>query len=166
MINKLIYYLTKILSKIVKIIHKIKDFEELGAYIHGLIKCSLECDVIPLDGKYKLVSLDTWRKIIQSDTLNLTKKWHRDVFDCDDFAIVFKAHVSEFYEINSVGIALGKIYDAKTNKFISYHAYNLIVAKNGNIELYVYEPQTDELVKAEKRTKLGNCIYEIDTVII
>jgi len=166
MISKLIYYLTKILSKITKIIHKIKDFEESGAYIHGLIKCSLKCDVIPLDGKYRLVNLDTWKRIIQSDTLNLTKMWHRDVFDCDDFAIVFKAHVSEFYEINSVGIALGKIYDAKTDEYIGYHAYNIIVAKNGGIELYVYEPQTDELVKAEKRAKLGNRIYETDMVII
>ncbi|MCD6148176.1 lectin MOA-related protein [bacterium] len=166
MINKLIYYLTKILSRIVKIIHKIEDFEESGVYIHGLIKYRLKCNVIPLDGRYKLVSLDTWKKIIQSDTLNLTKKWHRDVFDCDDFAIVFKAHVSEFYEINSVGVALGRIYDAKTSKYIGYHAYNLIVAKNGNIELYVYEPQTDELVKAEKRARLGNCIYETDMVII
>ena len=166
MINKLIYYLTKILSRIVKIIHKIEDFEESGVYIHELIKYRLKCNVIPLDGKYKLVSLDTWRKIIQSDTLNLTKKWHRDVFDCDDFAIVFKAHVSEFYEINSVGIALGRIYDAKTDEYIGYHAYNIIVAKNGGIELYVYEPQTDELVKAEKRAKLGNRIYETDMVII
>ena len=166
MINKLIYYLTKILSRIVKIIHKIEDFEESGVYIHGLIKYRLKCNVIPLDGRYKLVSLDTWKKIIQSDTLNLTKKWHRDVFDCDDFAIVFKAHVSEFYEINSVGVALGRIYDVKTNKYVGCHAYNLIVAKNGSIELYVYEPQTDELVKAEKRTKLGNCIYETDVVII
>jgi len=166
MISKLIYYLTKILSKIAKAIHKIKDFEESGVYIHGLIKYKLKCDVIPLDGKYKLVSLDTWKRIIQSDTLNLTKKWHRDVFDCDDFAIVFKAHVSEFYEINSVGIALGRIYDAKTNEFIGYHAYNLIVAENEDIELYVYEPQTDELAKAEKRTKLDNYIYETDMVII
>jgi len=166
MINKLIYYLTKILSRIAKTIHRIEDFEEFGVYIHGIIKYRLKCNVILLDGKYKLVSLDTWKKIIRSDTLNLTKKWHRDVFDCDDFAIVFKAHVSEFYEINSVGVALGRIYDVKTNKYVGCHAYNLIVAKNGSIELYVYEPQTDELVKAEKRTKLGNCIYETDVVII
>jgi len=88
------------------------------------------------------------------------------VFDCDDFAIVFKAHVSEFYELNSVGIAIGKVYDVNTLKFIGYHAYNVIIVKDKDYAVYLFEPQTDGLTKADKRTKLGNWIYETEWVLI
>ena len=88
------------------------------------------------------------------------------MFDCDDFAIVFKAHVAEFYEINSVGVAIGKVYDANTLRFIDYHAYNVIIVKDNDCSVYVYEPQTDGLAKADKRTKLGNWIYETKWILI
>lgn len=121
---------------------------------------------ICLDEKYRVPTLDEWVEIINSDRLNEEKEYMKDVFDCDNFAIVFSAHCSEKYNINSAGVAAGRIYSAKTGEFLGLHAYNLLVVdEDSHVVLYLYEPQTDEYVRAESRTKLGNFIYETMYVV-
>ena len=119
-----------------------------------------------LDKRYKVLTLDKWKEIIKTDTLNETKKWKKDVFDCDNFALVFSAHCAEFHEVNSAGIAVGTIYDANTLNKIGKHAYNILAVKEGDqLVLYLYEPQTDGLTVASKKTKLGNWVYETEVVV-
>lgn len=166
MLEKLIVLLQRLLLKLIRRKYKIGNDWVNNSYVTLLLKQTIGCKVKILDLYYRVVDLETWKKIIQSDTLNLTKKWHKDVFDCDDFAIVFKAHVAEFYEINSVGVAIGRVYDANTLEFIGYHAYNVIIVRDDDCNVYLYEPQTDGLAKADKRTKLGNRIYETEWVLI
>ena len=159
--------IAKLLYKLLKRTFGVKGEMVFNSVINTRLVSTLGCKTMLLDLWYKVVDLNTWKEIIQSDTLNSIKKWKRDVFDCDNFAIVFMAHVEELYEINSVGLAIGKIYDANSNKLVGYHAFNVIVVKEGNdLEVYLYEPQTDGLAKASKRTKLGNWLYEVDWVIM
>jgi len=159
--------LARLLYKLLKRTFRVKGEKVSWIVVNTKLTSVLGCDVMLLDNWYKVVDLNTWKEIIQSDVLNLTKKWKKEVFDCDNFAITFVGHVNELYEINSVGIALGRVYDANSNKLIGYHAFNVIVVKEGkDLEIYVYEPQTDGLAKADKRTKLSNWIYEVDLVIM
>ena len=135
-------------------------------YLEGLVHENIGCKVIFLDGRYKVPTIDVWRKIIKADILDKVKKWREDVFDCDNFALVFSAHCAEFYGVNTAGIALGNVYDANTLELVGYHAYNVLVAKeDGKIVLYIYEPQTDGLAKASKKTRLGDWIYETEKII-
>jgi len=159
--------LAKLLYKLIKRVFRVEGEKVSWIVINTKLTSVLGCDTMLLDSWYKVVDLDTWKEIIQSDLLNLTKKWKKEVFDCDNFAITFVGHVSELYEINSVGIALGKVYDASSNKLVGYHAFNVIVVKEDkDLGIYVYEPQTDGLAKASRRTKIGNWIYEVDLVIM
>ena len=114
----------------------------------------------------RVLTLDEWNQIIQSDTLNVAKKWKKDVFDCDNFAIAFSAHCAEYYEVNSAGIAVGKVRDADTLEEVGKHAYNILAVKeNEELVLYLYEPQTDGLAKAGRQVKLDSWIYETEVVV-
>lgn len=121
---------------------------------------------ICLDERYRVPTICEWVDIIKSDKLSRKKKYIRDVFDCDNFAIVFSAHCSEGYNINSAGIAVGRIYNAETGKFLGLHAYNILAAnKDSYVRLYLYEPQTGGYVVADSKTKLGSLIYETMCVV-
>jgi len=121
---------------------------------------------VMLDSRYKVLTLDEWERIIQSDVLDSTKEWKKDVFDCDNFAIAFSAHCAEYYEVNSAGIAIGTVRDADTLEEVGKHAYNILAVKeNDELVLYLYEPQTDGLAKASRQVKLGNWVYETEVVV-
>ena len=159
-------YIYKLLSKILR--HFLRVEGEWVDYkqIEVATVTQIGAVVFTLDRKYKILTLDKWKEIIESDTLNETKKWKKDVFDCDNFALVFSAHCAEFYEVNSAGIAVGAIYDANTLEKVGKHAYNILAVKEGDqLVLYLYEPQTDGLTVAGKKTKLGNWIYETEIVV-
>ena len=101
-----------------------------------------------MDNTYWSCLWADWLKIIDNDWLN-RKGYQADEFDCDDFAIAFKARMSEKYGLNAVAL------------IISYppgHAYNIICPID--CLPIVFEPQTDELVT------LGEGIYGIDSGFI
>ena len=130
------------------------------------VASQLGAAAITLDEKYKVLTLDEWSQIVQSDTLNVVKKWKKDVFDCDNFAIAFSAHCAEYYEVNSAGIAIGTVRDADTLEEVGKHAYNILAVKeNDELVLYLYEPQTDGLAKAGRQVKLGSWVYETEIVV-
>ena len=89
---------------------------------------------LPLDGRYYTTTLEWWRRIIEWDSTN-RKRYVVDRFDCDKYAIHFKANVAWYFGINAVAVVLD--YDAK-------HAYNLVLPA-GAREPLILEPQTDEL---------------------
>ena len=51
------------------------------------------------DGSYVGVSMAAWRAIIACDSTDV-KGYRRDVFDCDDFAMIFKAHCQACHSLH------------------------------------------------------------------
>lgn len=165
-LEKVFKVLVKILKRMLKHFLKVNGDWVDWRLLQLAVVTQLGTAAITLDQKYKVLTLDEWKQIIRSDTLNITKKWKKDVFDCDNFAITFNAHCAEYYEVNTAGIAIGTIKHAGTLKNLGKHAYNILAVKENNeLVLYLYEPQTDGLVKAGKQVRLGNWIYETEIVI-
>ena len=86
---------------------------------------------VPLDGRYRLTDQANTLSIIAWDWCN-TLDYIKDLFDCENFAILFKAFTDLYFQVNHVGIVLD---------YGSGHAYNLIVYPDGNKS--VLEPQHD-----------------------
>lgn len=82
-----------------------------------------------LDGRYWTVDKNTFEAMVKAGWV-----WHRryltDRYDCDDFAVGFKARMAEVFGVNAVGIVVD--YGAK-------HAYNMVILSDGTIE--GFEPQ-------------------------
>ena len=100
------------------------------------------------DHDYYYVTIEEMKDIILHDWVD-KKKYLSEKFDCDDFALVFKAHLAERFNINAVGLARSvKINDLKTGKPKGFHRANIFFADdNGVIKLYFLEPQTDKVVQ-------------------
>jgi hypothetical protein len=97
---------------------------------------------LPLDGTYYATDLETFKKIIEWDWTD-TRKYLVDTFDCDKFAMYFKARVSIDFGINAIGVILD---------YSSEHAYNLVIVKDSQgVRWYLYEPQTDKLFTYDQR---------------
>jgi len=110
------------------------------------------------DERYYLTDWQTWKKIIKYDWID-KKKYHRDYFDCDNFAFVFSANASFFYGLNSCGVAFGVI-----NKEYA-HCFNVIFAlENEKVKTIIYEPIRDGFVEYDqgKPIKIGNWTYKIN----
>ncbi len=82
------------------------------------------------DNKYWYVSLENWGKVFADVLLNMPK-YTVDKFDCDDFALLTSAKVSERYQLNTCGIAIG-------DSPWGYHGFNIFLSEAG---LYYLEPQ-------------------------
>ena len=95
---------------------------------------------LPLDARYYTTTLDWWRRIIEWDSTN-RKRYVVDRFDCDKYAIHFKANVAWYFGLNAVAVVLD--YDAM-------HAYNLVFPAGGE-EPLILEPQADALFPISAR---------------
>ena len=82
------------------------------------------------DNKYWYVSLEDWGRVFADVLLNMPK-YTVDKFDCDDFALLTSAKVSERYQLNTCGIAIG-------DSPWGYHGFNVFLSEGG---LYYLEPQ-------------------------
>lgn len=117
------------------------------------------------DGKFRYTDLETWKKIIDTDWANWMI-YRKEFYDCDNFAMSFKARMAEVWGINGVAIALGWVYDAKSGEEVGYHAFNvIIVQEEGNPVLYIYEPQNDGLAKWKGETVIGKWKYKVHMMI-
>jgi len=90
--------------------------------------------VFLLDKEYKLVPAETLREI--SDQIKSRFEYIKDISDCDDAALLFKAAASERKE-NGVGLVFGK-----TPRGL--HAWNVTMCPDGIFEV---EPQTSKVGK-------------------
>jgi len=95
-----------------------------------------------LDGTYYTTNLRGFRDIISWDRTN-RKPYVLDRFDCDKYAMHFKASAAWFFGINAVGIVLD---------YSSQHAYNVVLPIDVD-EPLLYEPQTDEIFTVEQRDR-------------
>ena len=82
------------------------------------------------DSKYWYVSLEDWGKVFADVLLNMPK-YTAEKFDCEDFALLTSAKVSERYRLNICGIAIG-------DSPWGYHGFNIFLSEVG---LYYLEPQ-------------------------
>jgi hypothetical protein len=100
----------------------------------ALVKLEPTIVRLPLDGTYRLVNQRDFLNIVAWDWVD-SKKYTAEIFDCENFAITFKAHVDWYFGLNQVGIVID--YQAG-------HGYNLVVFPDGKVMLL--EPQNDNLI--------------------
>jgi len=107
---------------------------------------------LPLDGKWYTAKLSDWGMMAHWDVTNYLP-YVADRFDCDKYALLFKARMAQFFGVNAVAVVLD--YDAG-------HAYNLIFPADTD-EPLIYEPQNDKFIQIAKRDKhfymLGNLYF-------
>jgi hypothetical protein len=99
-----------------------------------------------LDGTYYTTDIDTFKKIVDWDWTD-TRKYLVDTFDCDKFAMYFKARQAIDFRLNSIGMVID---------YSAGHAYNIIIIKDpstGKVTWYLYEPQNDRIFTYDERDK-------------
>jgi hypothetical protein len=101
------------------------------------------------DSLYYYVSLQDWNEIF-IDTLKNMPAYTVDKFDCDNFALLTMARITEKYKLNGVGIAIG-------NSPYGYHGWNIFIASP--LELLYLEPQTGQIME------LAETGYKADYVV-
>ena len=114
---------------------------------------------------YKVTSLETMREIIKYSWVD-RKKYVKDTFDCDDYALAFRAHVSEIYGINSVALAKHIKVTTDTGKEIWHRAVVFLAIDNGLTDAYLLETQNDLVIRLRKNEpiKLGTQTYELSEI--
>ena len=90
------------------------------------------------DYQYWAISLEDWGKVLKDVCLGMPK-YTADKFDCENFAMLTSARVSERYQLNTCGIAIGK-------SPFGEHGYNLLITET---ELMYFEPQTGDFIPVE-----------------
>jgi len=112
---------------------------------------------IMYDSQYWIPTSSALDTFIHVDWTN-RKKYIYDLFDCDDFARIFKAHVLEFLNVNAIGVAIGEVRDKRTGELVGYHAWNILVYYEHESEIHIvhFEPQTD---KSTVSGVFGNYVY-------
>lgn len=117
------------------------------------------------DEKFYFESIDFWNSLMQI-WWGQKKQYIVDTFDCDNFARHFQSSMSLYFGLNSAGVASGSVYNSITGKFISRHAFNVIVVEeNGSLKPYLFEPMDNAITPwTGQKTHLGNWLYEIDWI--
>ena len=83
------------------------------------------------DSFYYYYSFGDWLKVFD-DILTNIPKYTTDKFDCDGFALLTVARITEKYHINGCGIAIG-------DSPMGYHAWNIFITQT---KLFYMGPQT------------------------
>ena len=95
-----------------------------------------------LDRHYYATDPESFVRIVEWDWTD-TRSYTIDRFDCDKFALYFKARLALDFGVNAVGVVLD---------YSSAHAYNLVILKsNGKTGWLLFEPQNDMMFKYEER---------------
>lgn len=88
---------------------------------------------LPLDATYYLTNQASFLNVVAWDWTD-TLPYIRERFDCENFALLFKAHVDLHFHLNQVAVIID---------YQSGHGYNLVIYPDGNKQ--VLEPQSDAL---------------------
>lgn len=94
------------------------------------------------DNKYYALSMADWQTVFK-DVLSNLPKYKIDRQDCEDFAFEVMVRVTERYEINTCGVAVGQ-------SPMGYHGFNLFITKfQDKFTLHALEPQTGAIDPSE-----------------
>jgi len=113
-----------------------------------------------MDRKYTYSDLETFDNDLKFDFTRFMT-YVSDIFDCDNFAHVFKDVMDIFFGYSAIGVAYGKLY--YQDNFVGYHAFNVVLVDDkGELKFLVYEPQTGNYSPCDRSyTKIGKWGYEI-----
>ncbi len=101
------------------------------------------------DNTYMVISLEDMQRVIENTRQNLPT-YTTELFDCEDFAFLLMTRITEKYQLNSLGVAVGTIPAGG-------HGFNIFVTwETDKLVPHILEPQTGEM-------DLAN--YKIDTAI-
>lgn len=84
------------------------------------------------DNTFWYIAHEDWGKVFK-DVLKNPRKYVIDRYDCENYAMSCSTRVSEKYELNTCGVAVG-------DSPIGYHGYNVFLS--AGMTLAVLEPQT------------------------
>jgi hypothetical protein len=127
----------------------ITEFE--GNEIRQIIKDTLQPKQINIaDSMYGCYPKSEVERFLSSDTVDKLK-YHKERFDCDNFALALAGREAEWYAAgayasgSSFGIVHGDIRKKESDTTPRPHAINFFIDNEG--ELWLIEPQTDEIFK-------------------
>jgi len=114
---------------------------------------------------YDVISLDVMKEIIKYSWVD-KKEYVAETFDCDDFALAFRGHVSETYGINSIALAKHIKVVTDTGKEMWHRAVVFLAVDNGIMNAYLLETQNDKLIKLNKNEeiRLGKWTYKLSEI--
>jgi len=125
------------MSKFIVKVEHIPNFKE---YEIGRRELVAKLEILGLeslylwDYRYYYVSHEDWGKVFADVLLNMPE-YTRDKFDCENYAMLTVARVSEKYKLNSCGMAIGQ-------SPFGYHGFNIFLSDAG---LFYLEPQTGDI---------------------
>ena len=96
----------------------------------------LQC--VTLDKTYRVAPEAIVRRMVERSKVD-DRKYVAERFDCDDFALLFKAECARWWRLNSVGMVAD---------FSGGHAYTAVLTHaDGVLSWIVIEPQSDGIVQ-------------------
>lgn len=103
-------------------------------------------DVRPADDEYYLLPIEKWGEIlapIQAEVKESLKRWRTNVSDCDDWAYVMGAVVTQYFAKSGVSRqgAFMIVWDITG---ANRHAYNAFIDTDKNV--WIYEPQDGTII--------------------
>jgi len=104
--------------------------------------CRFDAQYIPFTLKEVREFTDWWVENVLPRV-----KYMPDIFDCDDFASLFRALMVQHTGKNAVFFTAGELYMKKDNteEFLGLHAWITVVTTNGT---FFIEPQTGDIFPA------------------
>lgn len=85
-----------------------------------------------MDGTYYYTTTFLWSYIVKHAKLKAYKRYVKDRYDCEDFAMWFKEFIAAEFGLNGVHACIGRVFGGIR------HGFNLIFSDQG----YLYcEPQ-------------------------
>jgi hypothetical protein len=124
------------------------DSTEISTIIKNSLRIADRTRVNLNDGSYYAIPLMDIKKFLLVDATN----WHiykKELFDCDDFALVLLGRNREWFskaniqDASTFGVAIGDIRRYETDTTPRYHALNFIITDDK--KLYLIEPQNDSV---------------------
>jgi hypothetical protein len=108
--------------------------EQTSAWVQAQLDAmKLGIQRLALDATYYLTNQRGFLNVVAWDWTD-TLPYIRERFDCENFALLFKAHVDLHFHLNQVAVIID---------YNSGHGYNLVMYPDGNKQ--VLEPQSDAL---------------------
>lgn len=98
-----------------------------------------ECILFLVDRKYKIPTLESVKKFLEEDKTDLYK-YVPEWLDCDDFSFRLMGQFS-IPGWSDITFGIGTSI---------FHAYNIVVADNEGLKVYLIEPQTDKIILAKE----------------
>ena len=112
---------------------------KMGAAVARVPECKLLH--YGMDGRYWLANKDIWKLLVAWDWVD-SKKYIEDIYDCENFAILFKGRADYYFGLNSCAIVID---------YSSGHGYNMIFYPDGSCD--IFEPQNDAFISVIGRNE-------------